>query len=156
MGAVLHTLNPRLFPEQIEYMTLQAEDQVVIANLSLSHVLAPMLRKLTTVHAVIAVGDGELAPLEESGNNILRYGDVTAIGGNDFDWPNLDEDSAAVICSTSGTTGRPKGVVYSHRSSYLLSMTVCTGNVMGLDFSDRVLPIVPMFHPNAWGFLTRR
>ncbi len=151
MGAVLHTLNIRLFPEQIEFVAYEAEDQVVIADLSLTPVLAPVLPKLETVHTVIAVGAGDLAPLEASGKRVLRYHDITAAEPDTFDWPDVDENSAAAMCYTSGTTGHPKGVVYSHRSSYLHSMAVCAGNGMGLSFADKALPIVPMFHANAWG-----
>ncbi|AFM19935.1 acyl-CoA synthetase (AMP-forming)/AMP-acid ligase II [Mycolicibacterium chubuense NBB4] len=151
MGAVLHTLNIRLFPEQIEFIAYEAEDRVVIADLSLSAVLAPVLRSLETVHTVIAVGDGDLAPLEASGKRVLRYHEITAAEPDAFDWPDVDENSAAAMCYTSGTTGHPKGVVYGHRSSYLHSMAVCGGNGLGLSFADKALPIVPMFHANAWG-----
>ncbi len=151
MGAVLHTLNIRLFPEQIEFVAYEAEDRVVIADLSLAKVLAPVLNKLETVHTVIAVGDGDLAPYAASGKTVLRYADVLAAEPDEFDWPDIDENSAAAMCYTSGTTGHPKGVVYSHRSNYLHSMSVCSGNGMGLGFSDKAFPIVPMFHANAWG-----
>ncbi len=151
MGAVLHTLNIRLFPEQIEFVAYEAEDQVVIADLSLAGVLGPVLPKMETVHTVIAVGEGDLAPFEAAGKRVLRYHDVTAAQSDRFEWPEIDENSAAAMCYTSGTTGHPKGVVYSHRSSYLHSMAACSGNGMGLGFSDKALPIVPMFHANAWG-----
>ncbi|MBB2770002.1 UNVERIFIED_ORG: fatty-acyl-CoA synthase [Mycolicibacterium obuense] len=151
MGAVLHTLNIRLFPEQIEFVAYEAEDRVLIADLSLAPVLAPVLRSLETVHTVIAVGEGDLAPFEESGKRVLRYHEVTAAESDEYDWPDIDENSAAAMCYTSGTTGHPKGVVYGHRSSYLHSMAVCGGNGLGMSFSDKALPIVPMFHANAWG-----
>jgi len=151
MGAVLHTLNIRLFPEQIEFVAYEAEDRVVIADLSLAGVLAPVLPRMETVHTVIAVGSGDLGPLEASGKRVLRYHEITAAESDHFDWPDIDENSAAAMCYTSGTTGHPKGVVYSHRSSYLHSMAVCAGNGMGLSFQDKALPVVPMFHANAWG-----
>lgn len=151
MGAVLHTLNIRLFPEQIEFIAYEAEDQVVIVDASLVSILAPVLPRMETVHTVIAVGDGDLAPLEESGKTVLRYHEVTAAESDHFDWPDVDENSAAAMCYTSGTTGHPKGVVYGHRSSYLHSAAVCSGNAMGLSFADKALAIVPMFHANAWG-----
>ncbi|BBZ03061.1 long-chain-fatty-acid--CoA ligase [Mycolicibacterium chitae] len=151
MGAVLHTLNIRLFPEQIEFVAYEAEDQVIIVDLSVAPVLGRVLRSLETVHTVIAVGEGDLAPLEDAGKTVLRYHDLLAEQSDEFDWPDVDENSAAAMCYTSGTTGHPKGVVYSHRSNYLHSMAVCGGNAMGLSFSDRALPIVPMFHANAWG-----
>lgn len=151
MGAVLHTLNIRLFPEQIEFVAREAEDQVVIADISLAAILAPVLPTMETVHTVIVVGSGDLGPLTASGKRVLRYDEVIAAESDEFDWPDVDENSAAAMCYTSGTTGNPKGVVYSHRSSYLHSMAVCGGNGMGLSFSDKALPIVPMFHANAWG-----
>jgi fatty-acyl-CoA synthase len=151
MGAVLHTLNIRLFPEQIEFVAYEAEDRIVIADLSLAPILAPVLPRMETVHTVIAVGDGDLSALEASGKTVLRYHEVIAAEPDTFDWPDIDENSAAAMCYTSGTTGHPKGVVYSHRSSYLHSMAVCGGNGMGLSFSDKAFPIVPMFHANAWG-----
>jgi fatty-acyl-CoA synthase len=110
-----------------------------------------VLADLTTVHTVIAVGEGDIAPLEKSGKTVLRYAE--AIGGEpaEFDWPQIDEKSAAAMCYTSGTTGNPKGVVYTHRSSFLHTMATCTANGLGVGSSDKVLAIVPMFHANAWG-----
>ncbi|MET0456004.1 MAG: fatty acid--CoA ligase [Mycobacterium sp.] len=151
MGAVLHTLNVRLAPEQIAFIANEAQDQVIIADLSLTAQLAAVLPMLDTVHTVIAVGDGELAPLTASGKTVLRYADALAEQSPDFDWPVVDETSAAAMCYTSGTTGNPKGVVYSHRSSYLHAMSTCTANTLGIGTDDSVLPIVPMFHANAWG-----
>jgi fatty-acyl-CoA synthase len=151
MGAVLHTLNIRLFPEQIVYVANEAEDQVVLVDVSLANLLAPILADLKTVRTVIVVGDGDIAALEESGKTVLRYADVVAAESDEFDWPDIDENSAAAMCYTSGTTGNPKGVVYSHRSSYLHTMAICTSNGIGIGSSDSVLPIVPMFHANAWG-----
>lgn len=151
MGAVLHTLNIRLFPEQIEFVAYEAADQVVIADMSLAPILAPVLPKMETVHTVIVVGSGDLRPFEASGKRVLRYDEIIAAESDEFDWPEIAENTAAAMCYTSGTTGNPKGVVYSHRSSYLHSMAVCSGNGMGLSFSDKAFPIVPMFHANAWG-----
>lgn len=151
MGAVLHTLNIRLFPEQIAYVANEAEDQVVLVDMSLAKLLAPVLVELETVHTVIAVGEGDTAPLQESGKTVLRYAEMLDGEPTEFDWPPIDEKSAAAMCYTSGTTGHPKGVVYSHRSSFLHTMAACTTNGIGVGSSDRVLPIVPMFHANAWG-----
>lgn len=151
MGAVLHTLNIRLAGEQIAFIANQAEDRVVLVDMSLVPLLAAALPEMTSVQTVVAVGDGDLAPLTASGKNVLRYDDLLDGAPVEFDWPDLDERSAAAMCYTSGTTGNPKGVVYSHRSSYLHSMSICTANGVGLVDGDRVLPIVPMFHANAWG-----
>jgi fatty-acyl-CoA synthase len=151
MGAVLHTLNIRLSPEQIAFVANEAEDQVVLVDMSLAAQLAAVLPLLDTVHTVIAVGDGDISALQESGKTVLRYDELLAKESTDFDWPDLDENSAAAMCYTSGTTGNPKGVVYSHRSSYLHSMSTNVVNGFGIGFGDSVLPIVPMFHANAWG-----
>ena len=151
MGAVLHTLNIRLSADQIAYIANEAEDRVVIANGSVAGLLAPILPLLETVHTVIVVGDGDVDALTASGKTVLRYDDVLAAESPSFEWPELDERSAAAMCYTSGTTGHPKGVVYSHRSSYLHAMMTNTANAVGVTFDDKVLPIVPMFHANAWG-----
>ncbi|MEB3980409.1 fatty acid--CoA ligase [Mycobacterium sp. 663a-19] len=151
MGAVLHTLNIRLFPEQIAYVANEAEDRVVLVDLSLAKLLGPVLAELETVHTVIAVGEGDAAPLQESGKSVLRYAEAIDDEPTEFDWPAIDERSAAAMCYTSGTTGHPKGVVYSHRSSFLHTMAACSANGIGIGSNDRVLPIVPMFHANAWG-----
>lgn len=151
MGAVLHTLNIRLFPEQITFVANEAEDQVVLVDMSLAKLLAPVLPELKTVHTVIAVGDGDTAPLQESGKTVLRYAEFLDGEPTDFDWPRIEETSAAAMCYTSGTTGNPKGVVYSHRSTFLHAMAACSSNGIGVGACDRVLSIVPMFHANAWG-----
>ena len=151
MGAVLHTLNIRLFPDQLAFIANQAEDRVIIVDVSLAAQLAPVLPKLETVHTVIAVGKGDIDMLVASGKAVLRYEKLTVAQPAAFEWPELDENSAAAMCYTSGTTGDPKGVVYSHRSTYLHSMVSNSANGLGIGFNDSVLPVVPMFHANAWG-----
>ena len=155
MGAVLHTLNIRLFPEQLVYIANHAEDRVVIVDDSLVGLLAPHLPEMSTVEHVLVSGpdaaSADLDSLRSSGKQVHLYDELLAAESEDFDWPDLDERDAAAMCYTSGTTGNPKGVVYSHRSAWLHSQAVSTGNVGGLSFHDRVLPIVPMFHANAWG-----
>jgi fatty-acyl-CoA synthase len=151
MGAVLHTLNVRLAGEQIAFIANQAEDRVVLVDMSVAPLLAAVLPELTSVHTVVVVGDGDVAQLEASGKNVIRYADLLDGQPLEYSWPDLDERSAAAMCYTSGTTGNPKGVVYSHRSSYLHSMSVCMGNGFGLRDGDRVLPVANMFHANAWG-----
>jgi fatty-acyl-CoA synthase len=151
MGAVLHTLNIRLAAEQIAFIANQAQDRVVLVDTSLAPLLAAVLGDLTTVRTVVVVGAGDLDVLSAAGKEVIRYDDLLEARPSDYDWPDVDEKSAAAMCYTSGTTGNPKGVVYSHRSSYLHSMSVCTANAIGLVDGDRVLPVVPMFHANAWG-----
>ena len=152
MGAVLHTLNIRLFPDQLVYVANHAEDEVVIVDTTLIPLLARVLGDMKTVRHVLVVGDGDAEPLRLPGKQVHLYEDLLAAEPETFDWPSdLDERSAAAMCYTSGTTGNPKGVVYSHRSMYLHSMGACMGDVMGFSAEDYVLPVVPMFHANAWG-----
>ena len=157
MGAVLHTLNLRLDPEVIGYIATHAGDDVVIVDPTLVPLLAQVLPHAPTIRHVIVTrsedGSDGLpdSDLARDGRLVHSYEDLLAAQPDSFGWPDLDERSAAAMCYTSGTTGRPKGVVYSHRSAYLHSMGVCTGNVFGLSEQDRVLPVVPMFHANAWG-----
>jgi fatty-acyl-CoA synthase len=154
MGAVLHTLNIRLAPAEVGYIATHAEDYAVIVDASLVSRFAEILPHTPILKHVIVAG----APLaqtpgadELSGVSVHSYEELLAAEPDSFGWPALDEFSAAAMCYTSGTTGYPKGVVYSHRSSYLHSMGACLGNAFGLSERDRVLPVVPMFHANAWG-----
>jgi fatty-acyl-CoA synthase len=151
MGAVLHTLNIRLSDEQIEFVAYDAEDRVVIVDMSLAEQLAAVLPRMETVRTVVAVGEGDLGVLSAAGKEVIRYDDLIGTELTEYPWPELDEKSAAAMCYTSGTTGHPKGVVYGHRSTYLHSTAVCSTNGMTLTDGDRALPVVPMFHANAWG-----
>ena len=157
MGAVLHTLNLRLDPETIGYIATHAGDDVVIVDPSLAPLLAQVLPHAAAIRHVIVTGSSgdadaaALAALAGDGREVHSYHDLLAAQPSGFDWPDVDERSAAAMCYTSGTTGRPKGVVYSHRSMHLHSMAVNTGTVFGMSERDRVLPVVPMFHANAWG-----
>jgi fatty-acyl-CoA synthase len=155
MGAVLHPLNIRLFPEQLTYIANHAEDKVVIVDDSLVDLLAKQLPTFETVEHVLVAGQdaasSDLDALRASGKQVHLYDDLLDAADDAFDWPELRELDAAAMCYTSGTTGNPKGVVYSHRTSYLHSMAVGLGIAGGLTWTDRVLPIVPMFHANAWG-----
>ncbi|HEY4991522.1 MAG TPA: long-chain fatty acid--CoA ligase, partial [Nakamurella sp.] len=157
MGAVLHTLNLRLEPETIGYIATHAGDDIVIVDASLVPLLAQVLPHAAAIRHVIVTGsEGEtdgsaLASLAGPGREVHSYESLLAAQPDSFDWPDVDERSAAAMCYTSGTTGHPKGVVYSHRSMHLHSMAVNTGSVFAMSERDRVLPVVPMFHANAWG-----
>src|SRR4051794_33777450 len=147
MGAVLHTLNIRLFADQLTYIANHAKDKVVFVD----DVLVPLLEKVAptfeTVEQYVVMGDGDCGELP----NAIRYEDLIADQPDSFDWPELEDNQAAGLAYTSGTTGNPKGVLYSHRSQLLHSFGTCLADAMGLRASDRVLPVVPMFHVNAWG-----
>ena len=151
MGAVLHTLNIRLFPEQVSYIATHAEDQVVIADVSTLPLLARCINDMSTVHTVVVTGEGDTSAIEAAGKQIVSYAELLSGGETSFDWPDVDERSAAAMCYTSGTTGNPKGVAYSHRSMWLHSLAACTNNSLGLCADDIALVIVPQFHANAWG-----
>jgi fatty-acyl-CoA synthase len=153
MGAVLHTLNLRLFPEQLIYIVNHAEDRVIIVDSTLIPLLAGVLPNLTTLRHIVVCGGGDLAPLEAAGGRVAlhRWEDLLRGRPAEFGWPDVDERDAAALCYTSGTTGNPKGVAYSHRSIYLHSMQVCSAEAFGLGSSARVLAVVPMFHAMAWG-----
>jgi fatty-acyl-CoA synthase len=150
MGAVLHTLNIRLYPEQLAYVINHAEDKVVIVDDSLVPVLAKVVTELETVEHFVVVGDGDASALG-TGVPVSRYRELLAAESPEYAWPEIDERAAAAMCYTSGTTGNPKGVAYSHRSAFLHSLAAMTPNGLGLSERDRILSIVPMFHANAWG-----
>ncbi|MFD8415544.1 long-chain fatty acid--CoA ligase [Streptomyces sp. NPDC059650] len=151
MGAVLHTLNLRLPPEQLVFIANHAADRVVLVNGTLLPLLAPLLPHLPTVEHVVVSGIGDRSALDGLGVRVHEYEELLAGRPDHYDWPELDERQAAAMCYTSGTTGDPKGVVYSHRSVYLHSMQVNMAESMGLDDQDTSLIVVPQFHVNAWG-----
>jgi fatty-acyl-CoA synthase len=148
MGAVLHTLNLRLFPEQLTYIVNHAEDRVIVVDDSLVPLLAKVAPTFETVERYIVVGDGDASALP---GEVLRYEELLAAQNDGFEYPELDDRAAAGLCYTSGTTGNPKGVLYSHRSNVLHAIAECMADGIGVSGRDRVLPIVPMFHANAWG-----
>jgi fatty-acyl-CoA synthase len=151
MGAVLHTLNLRLFPEQLTYIVNHAEDQVILVDASVAPLLAKVLPTFTTVRHVVVVNGDATTLAAPDGVTVHSYADLLAGQSEEFDWPVVDEHSAAAMCYTSGTTGNPKGVVYSHRSIWLHSMQVCMTDSMAVGQTDRALVIVPQFHAMAWG-----
>ena len=149
MGAVLHTLNIRLFPEQIEYIINDAEDSVIVVDADLLPLLERLAGRMPSVRHFIVMG----TPAQPT--NLSRSYDYEALlaaaPASAYPWPALDENSASAMCYTSGTTGNPKGVVYSHRSSVLHSIGFCMVDNVGLSERDVAMPVVPMFHANAWG-----
>ena len=154
MGAVLHALNLRLFADQLAYVANHAEDRVVLVDSTLIPLLASVLGRLESLRDVVVVGDGDDAPLRAVAGPEIRFhrwSDLLRDKPDRFDWPEVDERDAAAMCYTSGTTGNPKGVAYSHRSIYLHSMQVCSAEAFGLNPASRVLVVVPMFHAMAWG-----
>jgi fatty-acyl-CoA synthase len=147
-GAVLHTLNIRLFAEQLTYIVNHAEDRVVFVDDSLVPVLEQLAPTFAGVEHFVVMGEGDAGSLP----NALRYEELLERAGpGPFDYPELDERQAAALCYTSGTTGNPKGVLYSHRSISLHSSATLMTDANGLSRADRVLAVVPMFHANAWG-----
>jgi fatty-acyl-CoA synthase len=151
MGAVLHTLNIRLFPKQLVFVANHAEDKVVIVDGTLVPLFAQHLPELRTVRHVIVVNGDASALDAPKGVEVHAYADLLGAQETEYDWPVVDERAAAAMCYTSGTTGDPKGVAYSHRSMWLHSMQVCTTNGMALSDADKTLAIVPMFHAMSWG-----
>ncbi|MEU6169441.1 long-chain fatty acid--CoA ligase [Streptomyces tanashiensis] len=151
MGAVLHTLNLRLHQDQLGYIVEHAEDAVLLVDATLLDMLTPLRDRLGGVRHVVVIGD---APEPDLPAHIAvhRWDALLAAERPGFDWPDLDEREAAALCYTTGTTGDPKGVAYSHRSIILHTLGVSTGAGFAMHDGDRVLPIVPMFHANAWGW----
>ena len=149
-GAVLHTLNLRLFPDQLEFTVRDAGDSVIFVDKTLLPVLDRVAGRIPSVRQIVVMNDG--GPLPEHGlGETLDYETLLSAESPDMDWPALDERAAAAMCYTSGTTGNPKGVVYSHRSQFLHAMAVLQKDGLGLSETDVLLPVVPMFHANSWG-----
>ncbi|AZM54240.1 long-chain fatty acid--CoA ligase [Streptomyces sp. WAC 01529] len=151
MGAILHTLNLRLPADQLTWIVNHAADRVIIVNGSLLGLLAPLLPQMATVEHVVVSGPGDRSLLADARVRVHEYEELLAGKPTSYEWPELDERAAAAMCYTSGTTGDPKGVVYSHRSIYLHSMQVNMAQSMGLSDADTSLVVVPQFHVNAWG-----
>jgi acyl-CoA synthetase (AMP-forming)/AMP-acid ligase II len=148
MGAVIHMLNLRLPPEQLIYIVNHAEDKVICVDQSLLPLAEKLAPHFKTVQQWVVMGNG---PLTTSLPNAVSYEEILAAESSGEHWPDLDEDSAAAMCYTSGTTGNPKGVVYSHRSIYLHTMAVGQADSLGFMERDVIMPVVPMFHVLAWG-----
>jgi len=150
-GAVLHTINPRLHPEQVAYIVNHAEDRVLFFDLTFLPAIEAMARQCKTVKAYVALCGREHMPPAGAIPGLLCYEELIGAASGDYDWPQFDERSAASLCYTSGTTGNPKGALYSHRSTVLHAYASALPNALGIGSADVVLPVVPMFHVNAWG-----
>ncbi|MCW2240302.1 3-(methylthio)propionyl-CoA ligase [Azospirillum canadense] len=154
MGAIGHTINPRLFPDQIAYIINHAGDRVLFADTSFAKLVETLAPRIAgSVGAVVMMTDAAHLPELSlpAGMALHCFEDLMAAADEDYEWPEFDETTASALCYTSGTTGQPRGVLYSHRSTVLHAMTIALPDVMGLRAADRVMPVVPMFHVNAWG-----
>ncbi|MGB8817184.1 MAG: AMP-binding protein, partial [Rhizobiaceae bacterium] len=149
-GYVCHTVNPRLFPEQLVYIMNHAEDQMLFFDRTFLPLVAKLKPELKTIRAFVLLGprDEEAAAAVPG---LLFYDEFKATGSHTYEWPELDELTASSLCYTSGTTGNPKGVLYSHRSTLLHSFAINAPDGLNISARDTVLPVVPMFHVNAWG-----
>ncbi|NEX62872.1 3-(methylthio)propionyl-CoA ligase [Noviherbaspirillum galbum] len=150
-GAVLHTINPRLHPEQIAYIVNHAEDQYLFFDLTFIPLVEAFAAHCKTVKGFILMADRDRMPAETKIPNLQCYEDLIEANSADYEWPVFDENSASSLCYTSGTTGNPKGALYSHRSTLLHSYASTMPDALNVSSRDAVLPVVPMFHVNAWG-----
>src|SRR5216683_2910198 len=150
IGAICHTINPRLFPDQIAWIVNHAEDRLVMTDITFVPILEKIADKLPSVERYIVLTDGAHMP-KTTLKNAVAYEDWIAEADGDFKWKTFDENTAAAMCYTSGTTGDPKGVLYSHRSNVLHALMANTGDSLGANAADTMLPVVPLFHANSWG-----
>jgi acyl-CoA synthetase (AMP-forming)/AMP-acid ligase II len=151
IGAVCHTVNPRLFPAQIEYILNHAEDRYIFVDLSFVALLEQLAPRLKHAASVIVMTDAAHMPSSTALPGLRCFEELIAPQPAGFDWPTFDEWTASSLCYTSGTTGNPKGVLYAHRTTVLHSFSICTADSMALSARDTVMPVVPLFHVNAWG-----
>ncbi|MBU1195528.1 MAG: long-chain-fatty-acid--CoA ligase [Proteobacteria bacterium] len=150
MGAVCHTVNPRLSPEHVIYILNHAEDKFFFFDLPFVPLLEAVEDKLTSVKGFVVMTDKAHMPQTKL-KNVMCYEDIVNAEDDDYQWPDMDENTASALCYTSGTTGNPKGVLYSHRSTVLHALAGLTVDGIGYSNKDAILPVVPMFHVNAWG-----
>jgi fatty-acyl-CoA synthase len=150
-GAVIHTINPRLFPEQIVYIAVHAEDKVVLFDLTFLPLMEKLAPQLKTVESFVLMTDRAHMPKQSAIPGLLCYEELIEAQDDRYEWPSFDERTAACLCYTSGTTGNPKGALYSHRSTMLHAYAGALPDALNLSARDVVLPVVPMFHVNAWG-----
>jgi acyl-CoA synthetase (AMP-forming)/AMP-acid ligase II len=150
-GAVLHTLNPRLHPEQVAYIANHAEDQYLFFDMTFLPLVEAVAPHAKTIKGYVMLCDRDRMPAESKIPNLLCYEELLAASSAEYAWPVFDENSASSLCYTSGTTGNPKGALYSHRSTLLHSFASTMPDALNVSGRDTVLPVVPMFHVNAWG-----
>ncbi|MBR0870761.1 fatty-acid--CoA ligase [Bradyrhizobium tropiciagri] len=150
IGAICHTVNPRLFPEQIAWIVNHAQDRIVITDLTFVPVLEKIADQLPSVERYVILTDKAHMP-QTTLKNVVAYEDWIAASDGKFEWKTFDENTAAAMCYTSGTTGDPKGVLYSHRSNVLHALMANSKDALGTSASDTMLPVVPLFHANSWG-----
>jgi 3-(methylthio)propionyl---CoA ligase len=150
-GAVLHTLNPRLHPDQVVWIADHAEDQVLFFDLTFLPLIEAIADRTKTVKAFVAMTDRQHMPAHSAIPNLLCYEELAESHSPDFEWPSFDENTASSLCYTSGTTGNPKGALYSHRSTMLHTYAIALPDSLNCSARDTILPVVPMFHVNAWG-----
>ena len=150
MGAVLHTINPRLFPEQIAYIVNHADDQYVFFDITFAALIDGIAPHCKNVKGWVAMTDRTHMPAMKT-SAVLCFEELVASASDRYEWPTFDENTASSLCYTSGTTGNPKGVLYSHRTTILHTYAIALPDVMNLSARDVILPVVPMFHVNAWG-----
>ena len=150
-GAVLHTLNPRLHPDQVVYIADHAEDQVIFFDVTFLPLIEAVAARLATVKHFVALTDRAHMPPASKIPGLLCYEELLEAENDSFAWPEFDENHASSLCYTSGTTGNPKGVLYSHRSTVLHTFAIALPDALNLSARDTILPVVPMFHVNAWG-----
>ena len=150
MGAVLHTINPRLFPEQITYIVNHADDQYVFFDITFAALIDGLAPQCKNVKGWVAMTDRAHMPAMKT-TGVLCFEELIAAASDRYEWPTFDENAASSLCYTSGTTGNPKGVLYSHRTTILHTYAIALPDVMNLSARDVILPVVPMFHVNAWG-----
>jgi fatty-acyl-CoA synthase len=150
-GAVLHTINPRLHPEQIAYIANHAQDQVLLFDLTFLPLVEAIAPHCKTIRAYVLMAGRDRLPAETRIPDLRSYEDLIDAHSDDYAWPRFDENAACTLCYTSGTTGNPKGALYSHRSTVLHAYASAMPSALNVSARDTVLPVVPMFHVNAWG-----
>ncbi|MGH8808055.1 MAG: AMP-binding protein, partial [Noviherbaspirillum sp.] len=150
-GAVAHTINPRLHPEQIAYIANDAEDQYLFFDMTFLPQIEGIAAQCRTIKGFVMMCDRDRMPQESKIPNLMCYEDLIENNADEYAWPLFDENAASSLCYTSGTTGKPKGALYSHRSTLLHSYASAMPDALNVSMRDVILPVMPMFHVNAWG-----